>query len=64
VQKTIKQWCNTLPENIQQVFVSKYKLYLPPKEELVRELEREQAVLEPLIAKERRLETRCVNTCP
>lgn len=49
--KTVVQY--TLPENNQQIFVSKYKLYLPTKEELARELEREQAVLEPLIAKEK-----------
>ena len=48
--KTVVQY--TLPENNQQIFVSKYKLYLPTEEELVRELEREQAALEPLIAKE------------
>lgn len=36
----------TLPENETQVFASKYKLYLPSEEELLRELNREYQVLE------------------
>ncbi len=39
----------TLPEDNKQIFVSKYKLYLPTEEELVQELEKEQKALEPLI---------------
>ncbi len=39
----------TLPENNDQIFVSKYKLYLPTEEELQRELAKEQAALEILI---------------
>ncbi len=42
----------TLPEDNKQIFVSKYKLYLPTEEELVRELEKEQKALEPLIKEE------------
>jgi predicted nuclease of restriction endonuclease-like (RecB) superfamily len=39
----------TLPEDNKQIFVSKYKLYLPTEEELVQELEKEQKMLEPLM---------------
>ena len=39
----------TLPEDNNQIFISEYKLYLPTEEELRRELEKEQAALEPLI---------------
>ncbi len=35
----------TLSEDNKEVFVSKYKLYLPTEEELVQELEREQRAL-------------------
>ncbi len=36
----------TLPENNNQIFASKYKLYMPTEEELKRELEKEQEFLE------------------
>ncbi len=36
----------TLPENETQVFASKYKLYLPTEEELLRELKKEYQALE------------------
>jgi hypothetical protein len=36
----------TLPENETQVFASKYKLYLPSEEELVKELKQEIQTLE------------------
>lgn len=36
----------TLPENNNQIFASKYKLYMPTEEELKRELEKEQELLE------------------
>ena len=36
----------TLPENETQVFASKYKLYLPTEEELMRELQQEYRALE------------------
>ena len=36
----------TLPENETQIFASKYKLYLPSEEELVKELNQEYQVLE------------------
>ncbi len=36
----------TLPENETQIFASKYKLYLPSEEELLRELQREYEALE------------------
>jgi predicted nuclease of restriction endonuclease-like (RecB) superfamily len=39
----------TLPEDNKDIFVSKYKLYLPTEEELVQELEREQRALETLM---------------
>ncbi len=42
----------TLPDESKQIFVSKYKLYLPTEEELVQELEKEQKALEPLIKEE------------
>ena len=35
----------TLPEDNKQIFTSKYKLYLPTENELLRELEMEQAVI-------------------
>jgi len=35
----------TLPEDNAQIYTSKYKLYLPTEEELIRELETEQAAL-------------------
>jgi predicted nuclease of restriction endonuclease-like (RecB) superfamily len=41
----------TLPEDNKDIFVSKYKLYLPTEEELVYELERERRALEPLMKK-------------
>ena len=36
----------TLPENETQIFASKYKLYLPSEEELLRELNQEYRALE------------------
>ena len=36
----------TLPENETQIFASKYKLYLPSEEELLRELNQEYKALE------------------
>ena len=36
----------TLPEDETQVFASKYKLYLPTEEELLRELKKEYQALE------------------
>lgn len=36
----------TLPEDNKQIFVSKYKLYLPTEEELVEELQKEKQTLE------------------
>lgn len=39
----------TLPEDNKQIFISKYKLYLPTEEELIQELEKERKILEPLI---------------
>jgi len=36
----------TLPEDNNQIFTSKYKLYMPTEEELKRELEKEQELLE------------------
>ena len=36
----------TLPENETQVFASKYKLYLPTEEELLKELKREYQAIE------------------
>lgn len=36
----------TLPEDNSQIFASKYKLYMPSEEELKRELEKEQELLE------------------
>jgi len=36
----------TLPENETQIFASKYKLYLPSEEELLRELKQEYQALE------------------
>jgi dethiobiotin synthetase len=42
----------TLPEENKQIFVSKYKLYLPTEEELIQELEKEQKALEPLFKEE------------
>lgn len=42
----------TLPEDNDQIFVSKYKLYLPTEEELQREFSKERAVLEPIMAQE------------
>lgn len=36
----------TLPENNNQIFTSKYKLYMPTEEELKQELEKEQQLLE------------------
>lgn len=36
----------TLPEDNNQIFASKYKLYMPTEEELKRELEKEQELLE------------------
>jgi hypothetical protein len=36
----------TLPEDNSQIFASKYKLYMPTEEELKRELEKEQELLE------------------
>jgi len=35
-----------LPENETQIFASKYKLYLPSEEELLRELNQEYQALE------------------
>lgn len=37
---------HTLPENETQIFASKYKLYLPSEEELLRELNQEYQALE------------------
>jgi hypothetical protein len=36
----------TLPEDNNQIFASKYKLYMPSEEELKQELEKEQELLE------------------
>lgn len=36
----------TLPEDNNQIFASKYKLYMPTEEELIQELEKEQELLE------------------
>lgn len=36
----------TLPEDNNQIFASKYKLYMPSEEEFKRELEKEQELLE------------------
>ena len=36
----------TLPEDNNQIFASKYKLFMPTEEELKRELEKEQELLE------------------
>jgi len=36
----------TLPEDNNQIFASKYKLYMPSEEELKQELEKEQEILE------------------
>ena len=36
----------TLPEDNNQIFASKYKLYMPSEEELIQELEKEQELLE------------------
>ena len=36
----------TLPEDEQQIFASKYKLYLPSEEELLNELNREYPSIE------------------
>ena len=36
----------TLPENETQVFASKYKLYLPTEEELLKELKKEYQAME------------------
>lgn len=36
----------TLPEDNNQIFASKYKLYMPTEEELKHELEKEQELLE------------------
>ena len=36
----------TLPEGETQVFASKYKLYLPSEEELLKELKREDQAME------------------
>jgi hypothetical protein len=36
----------TLPEGNNQIFASKYKLYLPTEEELVEELLRERRIIE------------------
>ncbi len=38
----------TLPENETQIFASKYKLYLPSEEELLRELKQEYQALESI----------------
>uniref|UniRef100_UPI004057589E hypothetical protein n=1 Tax=Agathobacter sp. TaxID=2021311 RepID=UPI004057589E len=35
-----------MPENEKQIFASKYKLYLPSEEELLRELNQEYQALE------------------
>ena len=42
----------TLPENETQIFASKYKLYLPSEEELLRELKQEYQALEYIKALE------------
>ena len=42
----------TLPENETQIFASKYKLYLPSEEELLRELKQEYQALESIKALE------------
>lgn len=43
----------TLPENETQIFASKYKLYLPSEEELLRELKQEYQALESIKALEK-----------
>ena len=42
----------TLPENEKQIFASRYKLYLPSEEELLRELNREYSALENAVLPE------------
>ena len=42
----------TLSENETQIFASKYKLYLPSEEELLRELKQEYQALESIKALE------------
>ena len=44
---------STLPENETQIFASKYKLYLPSEEELLRELKQEYQALESIKALEK-----------
>jgi len=41
----------TLPKNNKQIFASKYKLYLPTEDELVKELKRERFLVESQINK-------------
>ena len=48
----IKVSLYTLPENETQIFASKYKLYLPSEEELLRELKQEYQALESIKALE------------
>ena len=46
----------TLPENETQIFASKYKLYLPSEEELLRELNQEYQSLEAGIVGEENID--------
>lgn len=46
----------TLPENETQIFASKYKLYLPSEEELLRELNQEYQALEAGIVGEENID--------
>ena len=46
----------TLPENETQIFASKYKLYLPSEEELLRELNQEYQALEAVIVGEENID--------
>ena len=46
----------TLPENETQIFASKYKLYLPSEEELLRELNQEYQALEAGIVVEENID--------
>ena len=47
----------TLPENETQIFASKYKLYLPSEDELLRELNQEYQALEDGKIEEENIET-------
>lgn len=46
----------TLPEDEKQVFASKYKLYLPSEEELLKEIRKEYMALESVKTDEENME--------